>query len=94
MFFFFFFFFWKPEEVAQSFVFYIFPEAPYNDNIKAVQFADHVVNTYIAHGSKRTTNGYESFHSQFGDKPSNFFSKKINIFIWLTEEVHFGSSNL
>ena len=48
--------FWKPKEVQESFVFDIFPEAP--DNDKAVQFADYIVDTCIAHTSHLGRSGH------------------------------------
>ena len=85
--------------VPQSFVFdiHVFAETP--DNEKALQFADYIVDTNIDQpavfpphiwadpdiDSKRTTNGCESFHNQFGDMfyhsdPSSFSQKRKYIY--------------
>jgi len=72
---------------------FLFSEAP--DCEKAVKFADYVLNTYVCSDSavfppqiwadsnierKRTTNGCEIFHNQFG---SMFYSTHSNIFNFL-----------
>lgn len=82
----------NPEEVEECFVFDIFSEAP--DCERAIEFADYVVNTYIDQSSKfppilwansdleikRTTNGCESFHNEFGNL---FYNSHPNIFDFL-----------
>jgi uncharacterized protein YbcV (DUF1398 family) len=82
----------EPREVEECFVFDVFSEAPESE--KAIEFADYVVRNYIELSSsfpptiwadadvecKRTTNGCESFHKEFG---TMFYSSHPSIFNFL-----------
>ena len=87
----------EPAEVEESFAYDFIPDMPENE--KAMAFADYVVNTYIDPSAKfppavwadpdisarRTTNGCESFHSQFAEL---FYHPHPHIFDFMAKLNH------